>query len=85
MGNMVTEPGREVSTQDRVDQWWPVAVALAATMVIPLVGIPFTLVMAFVRRSDRPVMITLLVIAALGALSMSLFLGAGGDGVGTSD
>ena len=54
-------------------------------MVIPLVGIPFALVMAFVRRSDRPVMITLLVIAALGAFAMSLFMGAGGDGGGTSD
>lgn len=83
MGNMVAEPGREPTTQDRVARWWPVAIALSATMVLPYLGIPFALVMAFLRRWDRPVMIVLIVIAALGAILLSLILGAGGDGVGT--
>ena len=83
MGNMATEPGQEPTTQDRIERWWPVAVAIAAASVIPLLGIPFALVMAFIRRWDRPVMITLLVIAALGALLLSLVLSAGGSGYGT--
>lgn len=78
------QPGTQhLSTQERVERWWPVAVGLAGVMVLPLLGIPFALVMSFLRRWDRPVMVTLLVIAALGVFLLSLVLGAGGDGVGT--
>jgi ABC-type spermidine/putrescine transport system permease subunit I len=83
MGNMVAEPGREPTTQDRVARWWPVAIAISSTMVLPYLGIPFALVMAFLRRSDRPVMLALIGIAAFGVLLLSLFLGVGGGGVGT--
>lgn len=83
MGNMATDPSREMTTQDQVERWWPVAVAIAAGAVIPIVGIPLALVMAFIRRWDRPVMITLLVIAAISALLLRVVLTAGGEGVGT--
>lgn len=82
MGNSATGPGHKLTTQDRVDRWWPVAVAIAAATVLPLLGVPFALVMAYLRRSDRRVMVTLLVIAALGALLLRVVMGAGGDGAG---
>lgn len=60
MGNMATDSSRETATNDQVERWWPVAVAIAAGAVIPMLGIPFALVMAFLRRGDRPVRITLM-------------------------
>ncbi len=65
--------------------WWPVALAVAVGALIhPLLGVAFALALAVIRRYDRPVMLTLLAVAAFWVLYATLFIGVTGGGAGSS-
>ncbi|MGB7817215.1 MAG: hypothetical protein WBL35_00565 [Ornithinibacter sp.] len=55
------------------------AVGVAATVLLPFPGIALTLIFAFLRRWDRPVMISLLLVGLLSLLWLSFIAAVGGD------
>jgi hypothetical protein len=65
--------------------WWPVALAVAVGVLLhPLAAVIVALALAVARRYDRPVMLTLLAIAAFWLLFATLFVGVTGGGIGSS-
>lgn len=69
-------------THPGIARFWPVVAALLLGLLHPLVAAAFAFLMAFARRYDRRVMVTLVVIGALWLVFMSLFMGWGGSGSG---
>lgn len=61
-------------------RFWPVWVALLLGLIHPVIAVVFAVGAAVVRRDDRRVMVTLLVIAVLWLFFLSLFKGVAGGG-----
>lgn len=54
--------------RDAAERWWPVVVGVILVVGFPPIGMLFSLIVAWMRRWDRNVLIALITIAALGAL-----------------
>lgn len=78
-----TELADQATVRGVISRWWPVGAALIVTELLPYVGIVTSFAFAFIRRRDRSVMVTLIVIGVLGLLLLSLFFGAGGGESGS--